>query len=220
MNGPLTGLKVVDLSGYIAGPFCTRLLAGFGADVIKVERPGGDPIRQWGPFPGDNEGPETGALHLYLNQGKRSVTLDLETDTGRDALRALLADADVLLEGYRPGTMARWGLAYDHLAETNPTLIYTSVTDFGQDGPYSDLAAWEITTYALGGLMHITGEADREPLKNGGYLGAYGAGHNAFNATLVALWERASSQRGQHIDVSVHECAASLLEFTDMVWIH
>jgi len=221
VNGPLTGLKVVDLSSYVAGPFCTRLLAGFGADVIKVERPAGDPIRQWGPFPeGHDANVDAGALHLYLNQGKRSVTLDLETDFGLQALRELLADADVLVEGYRPGTMARWGLGYDDLAEAFPNLVYLSVTDFGQSGPYSDLAAWEITTYALGGLMHITGEPDREPLKNGGYLGAYSAGHNAFDATLVALWERAASNRGQHIDVSIHECVASLLEFTDMVWVY
>ena len=220
MEGPLTGIRVVDLSGYIAGPWCTRLLAGFGADVIKVERPGGDPIRRWGPFPEGEEVVEAGALHLYLNQGKRSVTLDLETEPARRALHELLAGADILVEAYRPGTMARWGLGYDDLAEEHPGLIYLSVTDFGQDGPYSDLAAWEITTYALGGLMHITGEPDREPLKNGGYLGAYGAGHNAFDATLVALWERAASQRGQHIDVSIHECVASLLEFTDMVWIY
>ncbi len=220
MDGPLTGLKVVDLSSYIAGPFCTRLLAGFGADVIKVERPGGDPIRQWGPFPEGNENPEAGALHLYLNQGKRSVTIDLETEPGRLALRELLADADVLVEGYRPGTMARWGLGYDDLADGHPNLVYLSVTDFGQTGPYADLAAWEITTYALSGLMHITGEPDREPLKNGGYLGAYGAGHNAFDATLVALWERATSNRGQHVDVSIHECTASLLEFTDGVWLY
>lgn len=221
MDGPLTGLKVVDLSSYIAGPFSTRLMAGFGADVIKVERPGGDPIRQWGPFPeGHDADPEAGALHLYLNQGKRSVTIDLETEPGRQALRELLADADVLVEGYRPGTMARWGLAHDDLADAHPGLVYLSITDFGQTGPYSDLAAWEITTYALGGQMHITGEPDREPLKNGGYLGAYGAGHNGFNATLVALWERAASNRGQHVDVSIHECTASLLEFTDGVWLY
>ena len=220
MDGPFSGLRVIDVSSYIAGPFCTRLLAGFGAEVIKVERPSGDPVRLWGPFPEGNEGPESGALHLYLNQGKHSVTVDLETESGRRALRELIATADVLVESYRPGTMERWNLGYGDLAEEFPELIYVSVTDFGQDGPYRDLAAWEITTYALGGLMHITGEPDGEPLKNGGYLGSYGAGHNAFDATLVALWERATSNCGQQVDVSIHECVASLLEFTDMVWVY
>jgi crotonobetainyl-CoA:carnitine CoA-transferase CaiB-like acyl-CoA transferase len=220
VEGPLTGLKVIDVSNYIAGPWCTRLLAGFGADVIKVERPAGDPIRHWGPFRDDVPDPEAGALHLYLNQGKRSVTIDLESEPGRRAFRELLAGADVLVESYRPGTMARWGLGYADLAEELPGLLYVSVTDFGQDGPYSELAAWEITTYALGGLMHITGEPDREPLKNGGFVGSYGAGHNAFDATLVGLWERGSSGLGQQIDVSIHECVASLLEFTDMAWVY
>ena len=220
MEGPLTGVRVLDLSSYIAGPFCTRMLAGFGADVIKLERPGGDPIRRWGPFPDAVPNPEAGALHLYLNQGKRSVTLDLESDTGLEALTKLIDWADVLVEGYRSGTMARWGFGYDDLAESHPELIYVSVTDFGQDGPYSDLAAWEITTYALSGQMYITGEADREPLKNGGYLGQYGTGHNAFDATLVGLWERERSGKGQHIDISSLDCVASLLEFTDMSWVY
>ncbi len=220
MEGPLTGVRVLDLSSYIAGPFCTRMLAGFGADVVKVERPDGDPIRHWGPFPDAIPNPEAGTLHLYLNQGKRSVTLDLESDAGREALAELIDWADVLVEGYRPGTMARWGFGYDDLAESHPELIYVSVTDFGQDGPYSDLAAWEITTYALSGQMYITGEADREPLKNGGYLGQYGTGHNAFDATLVGLWERERSGKGQHIDISILDCVTSLLEFTDMVWVY
>lgn len=220
MEGPLTGVRVLDLSSYIAGPFCTRMLAGFGADVVKVERPGGDPIRHWGPFPDAIPNPEAGALHLYLNQGKRSVTLDLESETGRAALAELVDWADVLVEGYRPGTLARWGFGHDDLAESHPELIYVSITDFGQDGPYSDLAAWEITTYALSGQMYITGEADREPLKNGGYLGQYGTGHNAFDATLVGLWERERSGKGQHIDISILDCVSSLLEFTDMVWVY
>ena len=220
MQGPLAGLHVLDLSGYIAGPFCTRLLAGFGADVVKVERPGGDPIRHWGPFPDDDASPEAGAMHLYLNQGKRSVVLDLESTAGREALAELIDWADVLVEGYRPGTMERWGFGYHELAATNPGLIYVSITSFGQDGPYRDFAAWEITTYALSGMMYITGEADREPLKNGGYLGQYGTGHNAFDATLVALWERERSGLGQQLDISVIESVGSLLEFTDMFWVY
>ncbi|MBM3141192.1 MAG: CoA transferase, partial [Chloroflexi bacterium] len=220
MEGPLTGVRVLDLTGYVAGPWCTRLLAGFGADVVKVERPGGDPVRAWGPFPGDVPDPEQGALHLYLNQSKRSVVLDFESEDGREALRALVARADVLVESYRPGTLARWGLGYEQVARDHPALLYVSITDFGQDGPYRDHAAWEITAYALGGLMYLNGEPDREPLKNGGYLGAYGAGQNAFNAVLTGLWERGGSGLGQHVDISIHESVASLLEWYDMAWIY
>jgi formyl-CoA transferase len=220
MEGPLTGVRVLDLSQYIAAPYATRLLAGFGADVVKVEPPEGDPIRHWGPFPTDVPNIETGALHLYLNQGKRSVTIDLETDEGRAQLRRLVDGADVLVESFKPGTLAALGFGYEQLAETHPGLLYVSVTDFGQTGPYRDYAAWEITTYALGGLMYITGDPEREPLKTGGYLGAYGTGHNAFDATLVGLWERGSSGLGQHIDISIHECVASLLEHTDIAWTY
>jgi crotonobetainyl-CoA:carnitine CoA-transferase CaiB-like acyl-CoA transferase len=220
VDGPLTGMRVLDVSNYIAGPWCARLLAGFGADVIKVERPGGDPIRHWGPFATPVPDPEAGAFHLYLNQTKRSVVLDLESEEGRGAFEGLLATADVLIESYRPGTMARWGFDFERVARDHPGLLYVSVTDFGQDGPYGDHVAWEITTYALGGLMHVTGEPDREPLKTGGYLGSYGAGQNAFDATLAGLWERGSSGRGQHLDISIFECVASLLEALDMGWIY
>jgi len=218
MEGPLTGVRVIDLGQYIAAPYATRLLAGFGADVVKVEPPGGDPVRQWGPFPTDVPNMETGALHLYLNQGKRSVTIDLESDEGRGQLRALIDGADVLVESFKPGALERLGFGYEQLAASHPGLLYVSVTDFGQTGPYRDYAAWEITTYALGGLMYITGEPYREPLKTGGYLGAYGAGHNAFDATLVGLWERGTSGMGQHLDLSIHESVASLLEHTDIAW--
>lgn len=220
MEGPLTGTRVVDLSQYIAGPYCGRILAGFGADVIKVEPPDGDPIRRWGPFVDAAPDPETGALHLYLNQGKRSVTLDLDTEAGRAVLRQLLATADVLVESFRPGVLADLGFGYQQLKEEFPGLLYVSVTPFGQTGPYAQYLGWEITAYALSGLMYITGEPDREPLKNGGYLGQYGAGQNAYIATLAGLWERASSGLGQHVDVSVFEHATSLLEMTDMAYIY
>jgi CoA:oxalate CoA-transferase len=220
MQGPLAGTRVLDLSQYIAGPYCTRLLAGFGADVIKVEPPGGDPIRHWGPFKDGETDPEAGAFHLYLDQGKRSVTLDLDTADGRAVLRELVATADVLVESFRPGALAELGLGYDDLKEEFPSLLYVSITPFGQNGPYAEFAATEITTYALGGLMYITGESDREPLKNGGYLGQYGAGQHAYVATLAAIWESAVSGEGQHVDVSVHESITSLLEMTDMNYIY
>jgi len=220
MDGPLTGIRVVDLSQYIAGPYCGRILAGFGADVIKVEPPDGDPVRAWGPFSGGSPDPEAGALHLYLNQGKRSITLNLDTADGRAVLHELIATADVLIESFRPGALAELGFGYGQLKEEFPGLLYVSVTPFGQDGPYAQYHAWEITTYALSGLMYITGEPDREPLKNGGYLGQYGAGQNAYIATLAGLWERGVSGLGQHVDVSVFEHATSLLEMTDMAYIY
>ncbi len=220
MEGPLDGVRVLDLSEYIAGPYCSRILAGFGADVVKVERPGGDPIRRWGPFAGDEPNIEAGALHLYLNQGKRSVTLDLETEDGRSVLRELVATADILVESGRPGALHAIGLAYEDVREVNPALVYASITPFGQTGPYSQFNAWEITFYALSGQMHITGEPDKEPLKNGGYVGQYGAGQNAYVAIMAALWERGFSDQGQHIDVSMHECLTSLLEMTDMTYIY
>ncbi|MCC6238439.1 MAG: CoA transferase [Dehalococcoidia bacterium] len=219
MEGPLTGVRVLDLSEYIAGPYCTRLLAGFGAEVIKVERPGGDPIRRWGAARGADD-LETGPFHLYVNQGKRSVVLDLETDEGREALWKLIDTADVLVESTRPGQLARLGLDFDSVARRKPDLLYLSVTWFGQNGPYSNYLAWEITTYALSGLMSITGEDHREPLKNGGYLGQYLTGHKAFVAAMIGLWERGTSGLGQQIDISMFECIASLLEHFDMQWIY
>ncbi|MDA0271084.1 MAG: CoA transferase [Chloroflexi bacterium] len=220
MDGPLVGTRVVDLSQYVAGPYAGRVMAGFGADVIKVEPPDGDPVRHWGPFAGGDPNPDTGALHLYLNQGKRSVTLDLDTADGRAVLRELIASADVLIESFRPGALADIGFGYEQLREEFPSLVYLSVTPFGQTGPYAQHHAWEITTYALAGMMSITGEPDREPLKNGGYIGQYGAGQNAYIATLAALWERGVSDLGQHIDVSVFEHVTSLLEMTDMYYIY
>lgn len=220
MEGPLSGVRVLDLSEYVAGPYCARFLAGFGADVIKVERPGGDPIRRWGPFRDGVVDGETGALHLYLNQGKRSITLDLDTEDGRSVLHELAATADVIVESARPGAWHEIGFGYEDVIEANPGVVYASITPFGQTGPYSQYNAWEITFYALSGQMHITGEPDREPLKNGGYIGQYGAGQNAYIAVLAALWERGYSGLGQHVDVSMHECATSLLEMTDMTYIY
>lgn len=220
MEGPLSGIRVLDLSQYVAGPYCGRLLAGFGADVIKIEPPEGDPIRHWGPFRPGEDDPNGGVFHLYLDQGKRSVVLDLDRPEDQARLRDLVATADILIESFRPGRLAEIGFGYEDLESEFPGLLYLSITPFGQDGPYADYHAWEITTYALGGLMYITGEPDREPLKNGGYPGQYGAGQNAYVAVLAALWERSISGIGQHIDVSVHEHVASLLEMTDMTYIY
>ncbi len=222
MNGLLEGVRALDLTHYFAGPYCTRLLAGLGADVVKVERPPlGDPLRLYGPFasrPGHFRIPDTGtpvedgAWHLYLNTSKRSIGLDIKTDEGREMLLQLAAQADVLVENFAPGTLCRLGLGYEELRRVNPALVVTSISNFGQTGPYRDWKAAEVNLYAMGGLMNITGEPDREPLKEGVPLAQLGAGQNAFVATMAALMYAEETGEGQQIDISIAEYATNILE--------
>ena len=211
-EGLLSGFKVLDLSSGVAGPYATRLMASMGADVIKVEPPEGEESRREGPFPDDEPHPERSALFLYLNVGKRGVTLDLDTPTGRKMLLLLASWADVLVESYQPSRAAELGLTYEALQEANPALVMTSVTDFGQTGPYKDHNARTLNHYAYGGLMYITGRPEKEPLQMGPRVPEYGTGQNAFVATLSALWHRESTGEGQHVDISVAEYSASILE--------
>ncbi|MDE2688054.1 MAG: CoA transferase [Chloroflexota bacterium] len=209
----LDGLKVLDLTHYVAGPYATRLMAAQGADVVKVERPGvGDPSRRIGPFPDDVPHREKSALYLYLNTGKKSITLDLKHGASKPILRHLLQWADVLVENFRPGVMQRLGLDYDTVSDINPRIVMTSVSNFGQTGPYRDYGAREINLYAMGGLMYITGDAEREPLGMAARLAQYGAGQNAFAGTLGALLHRDISGIGQHVDVAISEYLATILE--------
>lgn len=209
----LDGLKVLDLTHYVAGPYATRLMAAQGADVVKVERPGvGDPSRRIGPFPDDVPHREKSALYLYLNTGKKSVTLDLKHDASKPILSHLLQWADVLVENFRPGVMQRLGLDYDSVSDINPGIVMTSVSNFGQTGPYRDYGAREINLYAMGGLMYITGDAEREPLGMAARLAQYGAGQNAFAGTLGALLHRDISGFGQQVDVAISEYLATILE--------
>ena len=188
-------------------------MAAQGADVVKVERPGvGDPARRIGPFPEDVPHPEKSALFLYLNTGKKSVTLNLEAQAGKRILRRLVAEADALVENFAPRVMPALDLSYDSLSALNPGLVMTSISNFGQTGPSRDYRAREINLYAAGGLMYITGEPDREPLQMGARLAQYGAGQNAFVATLCALWHRENTGEGQHIDVAISESLATILE--------
>ena len=222
MNGLLEGVRALDLTHYFAGPYCTRLLAGLGADVVKVERPPlGDPLRLFGPFasrPGaaratDDTAPtEDGAWHLYLNAGKRSLALDLKTEPGRETLLRLAEQADLLVENFAPGTLEMLGLGYEELRRINPALVVTSISNFGQTGPYRDWKAAEVNLYAMGGLMNITGEPDQEPLKEGVPLAQLGAGQNAFVATMAALMYAEETGEGQQIDVSIAEYATNILE--------
>ena len=213
MPGLLEGVRVVDLTHYIAGPYCTKLLATLGADVIKVERPGiGDPSRSLGPFPDSHADSEASAAFLYLNCSKKSVTLDLKSPGGREALLHLVASAQVVVENFAPRVLPSLGLDYGALCTVNPALVMTSISNFGQTGPYRDWKAVELNLYALGGLMNITGEPDRPPLKEGAPMAQLGAGQNAFVATMAALLHAEDTGEGQHVDVSITEYTTNILE--------
>lgn len=201
----LEGLRVIDLSQGIAGPYCTKLLADSGADVIKIEPPGGDYARRLGPFPGDDPNPDTAGLFILLNGGKKSVTLDIESESGRSVLRKLLEGADVLVESEQPGRMAELGLGFDDLKDAHPELVYCSVTPFGQTGPYSAYKGNSIAAMALSGLMYITGDPDKEPLCTAGEPAEYFAALHAWVGTLAAIEHRAQTGKGQHVDVSMLE---------------
>jgi crotonobetainyl-CoA:carnitine CoA-transferase CaiB-like acyl-CoA transferase len=213
MAGLLEGVKVVDLTHYLAGPYCTKLLATLGADVVKIERPAsGDPARYLGPFATGKPNAEAGAWFLYLNTAKKGVTLNLKAPEGREALLKLVSSADILVENFRPGVMGRLGLSYESLQKENPALVVTSISNFGQTGPYRDWKAAEVNLYASGGLMNITGESEQEPLKEGAPLAQLGAGQNAFVATMTALLYAEDTGEGQHIDLSIAEYATNILE--------
>ncbi|MCU1683207.1 MAG: acyl-CoA transferase/carnitine dehydratase [Amycolatopsis sp.] len=196
----LDGIKVVDLSRILAGPYCTQYLGEMGADVVKVEPPGhGDDTRTWGPpFVGDEA-----VYFLAANRNKRGIVLDLKSERGQDAVRRLVADADVLVENFRPGTLERWGLDYASLSAVNPRLIHVSITGFGQTGPYRDRPGYDLVAQALGGVMSLTGEADGAPAKVGLPVADLNAGTWAIIAVLMALQARHITGRGQYLDVSL-----------------
>ncbi len=207
----LHGVKVLDLTHHIAGPYCTKLLADFGAQVIKIERPGGDPARNMPPFYHDERHPEKSLPFLYLNTTKRSVTLNLKSDRGIHILRELAKDADILVENFSPRVMPSLELDFPTLREFNPALVMVSISNFGQTGPYRDYKATDMVEYALGGLMYIFGSYDREPLKHAFNQAQFKAGTNAASAALMALYHQRSTGLGQHVDVSIQESVASAL---------
>src|SRR3990170_4517083 len=215
----LSDVRVIDLSQGVAGPYCTKLLADYGAEVIKVEPPAtGDVSRRLGPFPDDLPHAEKSGLFLHLNGGKKSVTLDVSTASGAVILKKLLARADVLVESYRPGRMAEWGLGYDQLKEDLPRLVYASVTPFGQTGPYRDYSGNSITAMAMSGLMYITGDPDKEPLTTGGDPADYFAALQIWAGILAALAYRDREGVGQRVDVSLMEAAASADEYNSLMY--
>ena len=211
-QGILEGIRVLDLSSHVSGPFCAKLMADYGADVIKVEPPGsGDVARRSGPFVGDDPHPDKSVQFLYLNSNKRGITLDLASISGRKILGRLLQGADVLVENFSPSESERLGLIYLSLSSANPDLVLTSITPFGQSGPYRDFLATDIVTCAMSGLMYHSGDSDREPLRNALDQSFYVSGANAAAATLAALFQRLTSGEGQHVEISIVECLASHL---------
>ena len=216
VQGPLSDLKVVELADMVSGPHAGKLLAAMGADTVKVERPGtGDPARHQPPFPGDVPDLEKSGLFLYHNMGKRSVTLDVETAAGVRLFRELVADADILLENHPPGWMAAHGLGYEELAELNPRLVFTSVTPFGQTGPYRDYLASDLVTFATSGVGFYTFNLsdDGEPPSHApGRVAEVMAGQAAAEAALIAIFGRDVTGAGQWVDISGMETMANNLK--------
>lgn len=210
-SGLLGNVRVLDLGQGVSGPFCARLLADQGAEVIKVEPPEGDLARRMGPFAGNEPHGEKSIPFLYLNTNKRSVTLDIASARGRDLLRSLICWADVLVENFEPRLRSSLGLDDETLSEANPRMVVTSISSFGSGGPYSDWKATDLVTSAVSGLMYHSGNADREPLRSALSQSLYVAGLSAASATLVALYHRLSSGKGGRVDVSVAECMTAHL---------
>ena len=218
LSGALDGVKVLDLSEDIAGSFCARLLADYGADVLKVEPPGGAALRRMGPFFHDDPHPDKSLFFLVLNLNKKGATLNLESTGGQALLKRLVPHVDVIVESYRPGYLSSIGLGYEALRELNPELTVTSVTPFGQDGPYSQYRGEEIVNYAMGMIMSISGVQGREPLKHGGFQAQYEGGLFAAATTSMALFGREFTGQGEHIDVSITECVASTMMATQTMY--
>lgn len=207
---PLHGLKVVELARILAGPWAGQLLADLGAEVIKVEAPEGDDTRRWGPPFIEREG-ETAAAYFHgTNRGKRSVVLDFRTSNGKAALLDLIAQADVVIENFKVGGLAKYGLDYASLKEANPRLIYCSITGFGQDGPYASRAGYDYIIQGMSGLMSVTGPPDGQPQKVGVAVTDIFTGLYASNAILAAVHQRNTTGQGQHIDMALLDVAVAV----------
>lgn len=207
-GGALQGIRVVDLSRVLGGPYCTQILADHGAEVIKVEPPQGDDTRKWGP-------PFINGVAAYfsgVNRNKEGLVLDLSADKGRELLLDLLADADVLVENFKPGTLQRWGLGYeDALAVRFPGLIHCAITGFGESGPLGGLPGYDAIIQAMAGIMSVNGEKDSGPMRVGVPIVDMVTGMNAALGIMMALHERAGSGRGQSLDISLYDSGVSFM---------
>jgi CoA:oxalate CoA-transferase len=214
--GPLEGLRVLDLTRILSGPFCTMLMADMGADVIKVEQPvTGDPARGNGPFlhpDGRDSGEEFSSYFMSINRGKRSIAIDLAKPEGRETLLRLVEVSDVLVENFRPGAMTKLGLGYEALKARNPRLIAASISGFGQTGPYASRAALDVIVQGMGGMLSITGEPGRGPVRPGASIGDITAALFTTVAIQSALLERERSGQGQYIDISMLDCQVAIME--------
>jgi|SRR5579875_593783 len=212
-EGPLSGVKVLDLSRVMAGPYATMLLADYGADVIKIEEPGkGDETRYW--YPPTIEGES--AYFLSANRNKRSLTLNMKTREGLEIFFKLVRESDVLIENFRPSVTEKLGIDYDHVSKVNRRIVYCSISGFGHSGPYRDLPGYDLIVFAMGGIMSFTGEEGRPPVRVSVPLADLGAGLWSVSAILAALRQRDRTGEGQHIDVSMHDVQVSFLSHQAM----
>ncbi|MGI9394326.1 MAG: CaiB/BaiF CoA transferase family protein, partial [Boseongicola sp.] len=208
---PLEGLKVVELARILAGPWIGQALADLGAEVIKIESPEGDDTRGWGPPFIERDGDATAAYFYAANRGKDSIAADFRTVAGREAVLAQASDADIFVENFKVGGLAKYGLDYESLSELNPRLIYCSITGFGQTGPYAERPGYDFLIQGMSGLMSITGEPDGQPQKVGVAITDIVTGLYGTIGILAAVEQRHSTGCGQHLDMSLLDCATAVL---------
>lgn len=206
--GPLKGLKVLDLSRVLAGPYATMMMADFGANVYKIEPPKvGDDSRAFGPFVGKES-----AYYMSLNRNKRSMVLDFKKQSNIEVFKEMVKNADIVVENYKPGTMEKFGIGYDVLKEINPKIIYAACSGFGHTGPYSQKPAYDIIVQAMGGIMSITGQEGGEPTRVGASVGDIIAGIFTSYAIMLAVYHREKTGEGQKVDVGMLDCQVAILE--------
>jgi crotonobetainyl-CoA:carnitine CoA-transferase CaiB-like acyl-CoA transferase len=209
MSTPLDGLKVVELARILAGPWAGQALSDLGAEVRKIASPAGDDTRQWGPPFIEREDDKTAAYFHSCNRGKHSITVDFRTPEGQEKVRELVRDADILIENFKVGGLAKYGLDYQSLRELNPRLIYCSITGFGQTGPYAHRAGYDYIIQGMSGLMSITGDPDGQPQRAGVAVTDLFTGMYSVTGILAALYQRERTGQGQHIDMALLDCAVA-----------
>ncbi len=219
MPAPLQGIRVIELARILAGPWAGQTLADLGADVIKVEAPEGDDTRRWGPPFIDRDGDRSAAYFHATNRGKRSITCDFRTAEGQEVVRKLVAEADVVIENFKVGGLAKYGLDWPSLQAVNPRLIYCSITGFGQTGPYAHRAGYDFIIQGMAGLMSVTGEPDGQPQKVGVAVTDVFTGVYAATAILAALIQRGVTGKGQQIDMALMDVATAIMANQNMNYL-